>query len=116
MTLTGKHIRNGLQDYGYPSIGVAIAPNEMGIFDAAGDGKRLGPGQRGEICIRGHNLMKHYYQRPDANASAFSFGWFRSGDEGFYEVDEQGREFFFITGRLKELINRGGVKIFALRH
>jgi long-chain acyl-CoA synthetase len=54
--------------------------------------------------------MKHYYQRPDANRETFKFGWFRSGDEGFYEVDDRGRHFFFITGRLKELINRGGVK------
>src|SRR6185369_11982065 len=52
----------------------------------------------------------YYYQRPDANAETFKFGWFRSGDEGFYEEDERGRKFFFITGRLKELINRGGVK------
>ena len=54
--------------------------------------------------------MKHYFQRPDANAETFKFGWFRSGDEGFYEEDERGRQFFFITGRIKELINRGGVK------
>ena len=40
---------------------------------------------------------------------AFEFGWFRSGDEGFYKLDKQGRKFFFITGRLKELIIRGGV-------
>jgi long-chain acyl-CoA synthetase len=54
--------------------------------------------------------MRYYFKRPDANAEAFKFGWFRSGDEGFYEVDERGRKFFFITGRIKELINRGGVK------
>jgi long-chain acyl-CoA synthetase len=54
--------------------------------------------------------MKYYYQRPDANAETFKFGWFRSGDEGFYLEDPIGRHFFFITGRIKELINRGGVK------
>ena len=54
--------------------------------------------------------MKYYFQRPDANAETFKFGWFRSGDEGFYEEDARGRQFFFITGRIKELINRGGVK------
>ncbi len=96
--------------FGYPSIGCPIEPNEMAIFSADGSGKRLGPGERGEICIRGHNVMKHYFKRPDANAETFKFSWFRSGDEGFYEVDEQGRHFFFITGRIKELINRGGVK------
>jgi long-chain acyl-CoA synthetase len=55
-------------------------------------------------------VMKYYYQRPDANAAAFQYGWFHSGDEGFYRSDAAGRPFFFITGRLKELINRGGVK------
>lgn len=103
-----------LQDYGYPSIGCPIASNEMAIFDPSGNGQQLEAGERGEICIRGHNIMKHYYQRPDANAETFKFGWFRSGDEGFYEVDEQGRQFFFITGRIKELINRGGVKFSPL--
>lgn len=102
--------RHWLLSHGYPSIGCPIEPNEMAIFDAAGSGKQLGPSERGEICIRGHNIMKHYYRRPDANAEAFKFGWFRSGDEGFYEIGPDGRHYFFITGRIKELINRGGVK------
>lgn len=102
--------RGWLQDHGYPSIGCPIAPNEMAIFDASGSGLQLGPSERGEICARGHNVMKYYYQRPDANRETFKYGWFRSGDEGFFELDEQGRQFFFITGRIKELINRGGVK------
>ncbi len=102
--------QNWMQHYGYPSIGCPINGNEMAIFDSAGSGQQLGPGERGEICIRGHNVMKYYYQRPDANRETFKFGWFRSGDEGFYELDDRGRQFFFITGRLKELINRGGVK------
>ena len=96
--------------HGYPSIGIPIEPNEMAIFASDGSGTQLGPGQRGEICIRGHNVMKYYFKRPDANAETFKFGWFRSGDEGFYLEDERGRPFFFITGRIKELINRGGVK------
>ncbi len=108
--LTLEEHRHWMRDFGYPSIGCAIEPNEMAIFDAAGDGTQLGPTERGEICIRGHNVMKYYFKRPDANEETFKFGWFRSGDEGFYEEDDQGRQFFFITGRLKELINRGGVK------
>ncbi len=99
-----------LLDYGYPSIGCPIEPNEMAIFDPSGSGQQLGAGERGEICIRGHNVMQGYFQRPDANAETFKFGWFRSGDEGFYQEDARGRQFFFITGRIKELINRGGVK------
>lgn len=99
-----------MQEHGYPSIGCPISTNEMAIFDPTGNGQQLPAGERGEICIRGHNIMKHYYMRPDANAETFKFDWFRSGDEGFYLEDERGRPFFFITGRIKELINRGGVK------
>lgn len=99
-----------MQAHGYPSIGCPIEPNEMAIFSAEGSGQRLGAGERGEICVRGHNVMLAYYNRADANRETFKFGWFRTGDEGFYLEDEQGRHFFFITGRLKELINRGGVK------
>jgi len=108
--LTWQEHQHWMQDYGYPSIGMPIAANEMAIFSSDGSGQRLGSDERGEICIRGHNVMKYYDKRPDANAEAFKFGWFRSGDEGFYREDERGRQFFFITGRLKELINRGGVK------
>lgn len=99
-----------LQAYGYPSIGCPIEPNEMAIFAADGSGQRLRAGERGEICVRGHNVMQGYFKRPDANAESFKFQWFRTGDEGFYLDDEAGRAFFFITGRIKELINRGGVK------
>ena len=102
--------RHWMFDFGYPSIGCPVEPNEMAIFSAGGEGVQLGPGERGEICVRGHNVMKGYYQRPEANAEAFKFGWFRTGDEGFFEHGLDGRPYFFITGRIKELINRGGVK------
>lgn len=108
--LSWEEHQHWMLDYEYPSIGCPIQANEMAIFSADGSGQRLGEGERGEICIRGDNVMKHYFKRDDANAETFKFGWFRSGDEGFYKTDAQGRPFFFITGRLKELINRGGVK------
>ncbi|MCL4248270.1 MAG: acyl--CoA ligase [Anaerolineae bacterium] len=110
INLSWDEHRHWMFDYGYPSIGCPIEPNEMAIFDPLGEGRELPPGERGEICIRGHNVMRYYYLRPDANQETFKFGWFRSGDEGFYQTDEYGRSFFFITGRIKELINRGGVK------
>lgn len=99
-----------LRTEGYPSIGCPLAVNEMAIFSADGSGQQLAAGERGEICVRGHNVMLGYDQRDDANEAAFAFSWFRTGDEGYFRVDEEGRPFFFITGRLKELINRGGVK------
>jgi len=77
-------------------------------------GEKVRAGWRGEIVIRGHNVMKGYYNNQEANLKAFEKGWFHSGDEGFFQQDEQGRKFFFITGRLKELIIRGGVNISPL--
>src|SRR5690606_24803024 len=65
--------------------------------------------ERGEIVARGPNVMQEYYKNEAANASTFAWGWFRSGDEGFWKADALGRRFYFITGRLKELIIRGGI-------
>lgn len=110
LDLSAQEQQHWLFDFGYPSIGCAIGPNEVSIFSSDGLGHELEAGQKGEICIRGHNVMKGYFKRPDANADTFRFGWFRSGDEGFYQQDDYGRRYFFITGRMKELINRGGVK------
>jgi len=98
-----------LSHHGFPSIGVPLPVNEMSIHDESGN--ELNEGIRGEIVIRGHNVMKYYFQNPQANETTFAHGWFRSGDEGFYTYDDQNRRFFFITGRLKELIIRGGVNI-----
>lgn len=101
-----------MRSHGYPSIGVALGVNEMDIHDA--DGNPVGDDVRGEIVIRGYNVMREYYANESANEAAFTFGWFRSGDEGFTKSDKQGRRFFFITGRLKELIIRGGVNLAPL--
>jgi long-chain acyl-CoA synthetase len=97
-----------LATHGYPSIGAPFPYTEMAIHDP--EGNALPESEHGEIVARGHFVMQGYLNRPDANAETFKHGWFRSGDEGFFKRDAQGRPFFFITGRLKELINRGGVK------
>ncbi|TYP94739.1 long-chain acyl-CoA synthetase [Fodinibius salinus] len=99
-------------DYGYPSIGIPVSANEMAIHDE--EGNELGENERGEIVIRGVNVMLGYYNNKEANEETFKNGWFRSGDEGFYINDEEGRPYFFITGRLKELIIRGGVNLAPL--
>lgn len=98
-----------MRAHGFPSIGTPLPVNEMAIHSA--EGRALPEGERGEIVIRGVNVMRGYAERPDANAESFAHGWFRSGDEGFFRRDGQGRPFFFITGRIKELIIRGGVNI-----
>lgn len=110
--ISDEEHKKWMRDYGFPSIGVAIPQNEMMIADD--HGKELAPSERGEIAIRGFNVMKYYDNNEAANASTFSYGWFRSGDEGFYELDEKGNKYFFITGRLKELIIRGGVNLSPL--
>jgi len=107
--LTDEEHRSYMRDFGYPSIGCPIESNVMDIQDE--NGNSLGPEKRGEIVIQGHLVMKYYYKRPDANKDTFIHGWFRSGDEGFYKVGTDERQYYFITGRLKELIIRGGINI-----
>ena len=101
-----------MRDFGYPSIGVPIPANEMQIHDDKGN--PLTENERGEIVVRGVNVMKEYYGNQEANEKAFTYGWFRSGDEGFYLNDTQKRPYFFITGRIKEIIIRGGVNLAPL--
>ncbi len=67
-------------------------------------------GEQGEVSIRGGNVTKGYHNNPEANAEAFTNGWFRTGDQGFFDNDN----YLTLTGRLKELINRGGEKISPL--
>lgn len=110
--LAGRERRRWLADFGFPSIGAPISVNEMTILDAAG--RTVPDGERGEICLFGANVCKGYWQRPDANFDSFREGWFRSGDEGFLLRDRAGRRFFFISGRIKEVIIRGGVNISPL--
>ena len=74
------------------------------------DGNLLSAGERAEVVIRGANVTHGYHNNPDANAEAFTNGWFRTGDQGF--LDSAGT--LTLTGRIKELINRGGEKISPL--
>ena len=83
-----------------PGTGVKI-----GIMDDAGN--LLAAGERGEVVIQGPNVVGGYENNPDANAKSFTNGWFRTGDQGFLDADR----YLTLTGRIKELINRGGEKI-----
>ena len=99
-------------DHGFPSIGCAVPHVEVQIHDA--DGRQCPAGERGEIVIRGATVMGGYADNPEATARALERGWFHSGDEGFWEAGGDGTPFFFISGRIKELIIRGGVNISPL--
>ena len=86
------------------SVGLASG-TEVAVMD--GDGNLLAPEEIGEIVLRGPGVTAGYANNPDANRTSFINGWFRTGDNG--KVDREG--YLFITGRLKEIINRGGQKI-----
>jgi long-chain acyl-CoA synthetase len=109
LDLTPEEHRHWLGAHGFPSIGVPLPCNEMAIHDD--QGRPLPEGVKGEIVIRGHNVMQCYFADPAANEKTFAYGWFRSGDEGFWKQGEKDRPYFFITGRIKELIIRGGTNI-----
>jgi oxalate---CoA ligase len=86
------------------SVGVA-AGMEVAVMDGAG--RLLSNEKTGEILIRGENVMRGYARNAGANEKAFIDSWFRTGDEGY--IDNEG--YVFLTGRIKEIINRGGEKI-----
>jgi acyl-CoA synthetase (AMP-forming)/AMP-acid ligase II len=86
------------------TVGVAAGP-EVAIMGE--DGALLARGETGEIVIRGPNVTAGYENNPKANAEAFRDGWFRTGDQGVMDADG----YLSITGRLKEIINRGGEKV-----
>jgi acyl-CoA synthetase (AMP-forming)/AMP-acid ligase II len=89
------------------SVGRAAGP-EVAIMDD--DGTILPQGEIGEVVIRGPNVTAGYEANPDANAKAFTNGWFRTGDQGAFDAEG----YLTLTGRLKELINRGGEKVSPL--
>ena len=89
------------------SVGLAAGP-EVRIMNLAGE--LLAAGEIGEIVIRGENVTRGYENNDKANAEAFTHGWFRTGDQG--TLTEDG--YLSLTGRLKEIINRGGEKISPL--
>lgn len=86
------------------AVGLPAGP-EIGIMDE--EGALRAQGETGEVVIRGDNVTKGYENNPAANASAFTHGWFRTGDQGMIDADG----YLSLTGRIKEIIIRGGEKI-----
>ena len=85
----------------YPAVDVKVADPETG--------KELQPGEQGELCCRGYNVMKGYYKNEEATAKAIDGdGWLHSGDLGV--MDEKG--YFKVTGRIKDMIIRGGENVY----
>lgn len=88
------------------SIGIPLPDQEMRIFDDMG--KELLSGEIGEIVIRGDNVMEGYFKNPDATKDVIRDGWLHTGDLGY--KDDEG--YFFIVGRKKEMVIRGGENIY----
>jgi len=88
------------------SIGFPVWGVEVRLVDA--DDQDVGTGEVGEIAIRGHNVMKGYYNRPEATAEAMRNGWFHTGDIG--RQDEDG--YLYIVDRVKDMIIRGGFNVY----
>ena len=86
-TLSRDEHGGWMRGHGFPSIGTPLPPNEMAIHDASG--REVADGERGEIVVRGVNVMHGYYRRPEANAEAFAHGWFRSGQQNQAAIDAQ---------------------------
>jgi acyl-CoA synthetase (AMP-forming)/AMP-acid ligase II len=101
--MTSNDLPPGLRKPG--TVGRAAGP-EVAIMDESAI-DLLPKGQTGEVVIRGQNVTPGYEKNPSANTEAFVDGWFRTGDQGFMDNDG----YLTITGRLKEIINRGGEKI-----
>lgn len=100
--MTSNPLPPGVRKHG--TVGTQAGP-EMRVVDERGD--LVPAGVRGEVVIRGENVMGGYESNPAANAAAFIKGWFRTGDQGVMDADG----YLSITGRLKEIINRGGEKV-----
>ncbi len=90
------------------SIGLPIPGVEMKLINDDWSDVEDGPDAVGEIAIKGHNIMKGYYARPDATDEAIKDGWFRSGD--LAKKDEDG--FYYIVDRSKDMIIRGGFNVY----
>jgi fatty-acyl-CoA synthase len=89
------------------TVGVVLPEMEVKIVDPASR-RTLGPNQHGELCVRGYNVMKGYYNNPEATSAAIDHeGWLRTGDQA--TMDEDG--YVRITGRIKDIIIRGGENI-----
>jgi long-chain acyl-CoA synthetase len=89
------------------SIGTVVPGVEVQIRDK--DGNKVEQGQEGEICIRGHNIMKGYLNNPEDTQSAFwGDGWFRSGDVGLFDKDG----YLYIVDRIKDMIITGGENVY----
>jgi long-chain acyl-CoA synthetase len=92
-----------LRSAGQPLRGVTLSIQDP-------DGKPVATGVTGEVCARGGNFMREYWNRPDATAETFRGGWYHTGDAGY--VDERG--YLFLVDRVKDMIVTGGENVYSI--
>jgi acyl-CoA synthetase (AMP-forming)/AMP-acid ligase II len=107
MTETSHQVASNPLPPGARKSGTVGAATNVDVAIMGDDGALSQVGAQGEVVVRGETVMHGYYHNPGANRAAFTNGWFRTGDLGVFDSDGYLR----ITGRIKELINRGGEKI-----
>jgi acyl-CoA synthetase (AMP-forming)/AMP-acid ligase II len=88
------------------SIGLPVRGQDVAVLDE--HGRLAADGEPGEVCVRGPNVMRGYYNRPDATAETLRDGWLHTGDVGYRDADG----FFFLVDRKKDMIIRGGENIY----
>src|ERR1700730_6712308 len=101
-----KERHHWYKNFSTPSIGVAHPHVEVTVLDE--HGRPCDRGERGELVVRGTVIMREYAGQPDATNDALRHGWFRTGDEATWEPSATGERLLLASGRLKELIVRGG--------
>ncbi len=107
MAETASQIASNPLPPGLRKLGSVGLPNALELRIVDEMGHEVPSGTPGEIIVRGAGVMRGYDDDPEADRRAFSAGWFHTGDQGHVDADG----YLFLTGRLKELINRGGAKI-----
>lgn len=90
------------------SIGLPLPDTDAKVVDPEGDGEPLGPGEVGELCVRGPQVMLGYWNNPEATASVIRDGWLHTGDMATYDADG----FFRIVDRIKDLIITSGFNVY----
>jgi len=105
-TSPGTCFNRSVEERKVGSIGLPFWGIEVKVFDE--NDREVPHGERGELVVRGHNVMKGYYKRPEATAEAMRNGWFHTGD--IAKMDEDG--YFYIVDRVKDMIIRGGYNVY----
>ncbi len=93
-------------DFPLGSVGAPRTGMDVAVLDT--DGRRLPPGETGEICVRGPAVFAGYFENPEANAKAFAGGWFHTGDLGHLDA----RGFLYVTGRASDMFISGGSNVY----